>query len=57
MELLECIVLQMSIIHHIFIFNYQDDKAIIDINKVELTEGKLPKNKLRIVLVWVNNSF
>jgi len=26
---------------------------VIDINKVKLIEGKLPKNKLRIVLAWV----
>ena len=37
---------------HIHVY-YQDYKAIIDINKVELVEGKLPKNKLRIVLAWV----
>ena len=37
---------------HIHVY-YQDDKAIIDINKVELTEGKLPKSKLRLVLAWV----
>ena len=37
---------------HIHVY-YQGDKAIIDINKVELTEGKLPKNKLRLVLAWV----
>ncbi len=37
---------------HIHVY-YQDDKAIIDINRVELTEGKLPKTKLRIVLAWV----
>ena len=37
---------------HIHVY-YQDFKAIIDINKVELTEGKLPSNKLKIVLAWV----
>ena len=37
---------------HIHIY-YQDYRAIIDINKVELVEGELPKNKLRIVLAWV----
>ena len=37
---------------HIHVY-YQDDKAIIDINKVELIEGKLPKSKLRLVLAWV----
>jgi len=37
---------------HIHVY-YQDYKAIIDINKVELTEGKLPGNKLKIVLAWV----
>jgi len=37
---------------HIHVY-YQGDTAIIDINKVELTQGKLPKNKLRIVLAWV----
>ena len=37
---------------HIHVY-YQDDKAIIDINRVELIEGKLPKSKLRLVLAWV----
>jgi hypothetical protein len=37
---------------HIHVY-YQDEKAIIDINKCELTKGSLPKNKLRIVLAWV----
>jgi len=32
---------------------YQDDKAIIDIKKIELIEGKLHKKKLRLVLAWV----
>ena len=27
---------------------YQNDKAVIDIIKCELIEGKLPKNKLRV---------
>ncbi|MBF0451795.1 MAG: DUF4160 domain-containing protein [Candidatus Magnetomorum sp.] len=37
---------------HIYAY-YQDDKAVIDIKKCELIEGKLPKNKLRVVLAWV----
>jgi hypothetical protein len=37
---------------HIHVY-YQDEKAIIDIKKVELIEGNLPKKKLRIVLAWV----
>lgn len=32
---------------------YQETRAIVDINKVELIEGDLPKNKLRLVLAWV----
>jgi hypothetical protein len=34
---------------HIHVY-YQDDKAIIDIKKVKLIEGKLHKKKLRLVL-------
>jgi hypothetical protein len=37
---------------HIHVY-YQEDKAIIDLNSIELTEGSLPKNKLRLVLAWV----
>jgi hypothetical protein len=37
---------------HIHVY-YQDEKAIIDIKKVELIEGNLSKKKLRIVLAWV----
>ena len=37
---------------HIHVY-YQDDIAVIDIQKVELTEGKLQKKKLRLVLAWV----
>jgi hypothetical protein len=33
---------------HIHVY-YQDDKAVIDIKKVELTQGKLHKKKLRLV--------
>ncbi len=46
-------MLPKNTIPHIFHVYYQDDKAVIDINKVELIDGKLPKNKLRIVLAWV----
>ncbi len=38
--------------HNIHVY-YQDDKAVIDIKKVELTQGKLHKKKLRLVLAWV----
>jgi len=37
---------------HIHVY-YQDYKAIIDINKAEITDGDFPKNKLKIVLAWV----
>ncbi len=37
---------------HIHVY-HQDAKAMIDINKCELIKGNLPKNKLRIVLAWV----
>jgi hypothetical protein len=37
---------------HIHVF-YQDDKAIIDICECKLVEGQFPKNKLRLVLAWV----
>jgi len=42
----ECIVLQKSITNNIHVY-YQDNKAIIDINRVELTEGNYLK-KLRV---------
>ena len=35
---------------HVF---YQDDKAIFDIKKIELLEGKLSRKKLRLVLAWI----
>ena len=31
---------------------YQDCKALIDINTLELMEGSLPKKQLRLVLAW-----
>jgi hypothetical protein len=31
---------------------YNDDVAIIDINKCELTDGSLPKKQLKLVLAW-----
>lgn len=31
---------------------YNDDVAIIDINTCELTDGKLPKKQLKLVLAW-----
>ena len=37
---------------HIHVF-YQDDKAIFDIKKIELLEGKLSRKKLRLVLAWI----
>jgi len=37
---------------HIHVY-YQEYKAVISIKKVKIIEGKLPKNKLRIVLAWV----
>jgi len=37
---------------HIHVY-YQDEKAVIDIKKVELMQGKLHKKKLRLVLAWV----
>ncbi len=37
---------------HIHVY-YQDYKAIVNINEVELVDGELPKNKQRIVLAWV----
>ena len=37
---------------HIHVY-YQDDKAVINIKDCKITEGKLPKNKRRIVLAWV----
>jgi len=37
---------------HIHVY-YQGEKAVIDIKKVELTQGKLHKKKLRLVLAWV----
>ena len=37
---------------HIHVY-YQNYRAVIDINNVKLVDGKLPQNKLRIVLAWV----
>ena len=37
---------------HIHVY-YQDYKAIVNINEVELVDGELPKNKQRIVFAWV----
>lgn len=31
---------------------YQDYKALININTLELMEGNLPKKQLRLVLAW-----
>ena len=31
---------------------YQGQEAIIDINKNELTDGKLPPKQLKLVLAW-----
>lgn len=31
---------------------YQDHKALININTLELMEGSLPKKQLRLVLAW-----
>lgn len=31
---------------------YQDYKALININALELMEGNLPKKQLRLVLAW-----
>ncbi len=31
---------------------YQDYKALININTLELMEGSLPKKQLRLVLAW-----
>lgn len=31
---------------------YQDSKALININALELMEGNLPKKQLRLVLAW-----
>jgi hypothetical protein len=51
--LLECIVLQKNTILHTFMYIIKMIKQSLDINKCELVEGKLPKNKLRVVLAWV----
>ena len=37
---------------HIHIY-YQDYKAIIDINKCEITSGNIPRKQLRLALAWV----
>jgi len=37
---------------HIHIY-YKDEKAVIDIKKVELIDGSLNRKKLRLVLAWV----
>jgi len=37
---------------HIHVY-YQEFKAIIDIQKLELIEGDLPKKQRRLVLAWV----
>lgn len=39
-------------LHHIFHAYYQDSKALININTLELMEGNLPKKQLRLVLAW-----
>ena len=31
---------------------YQNDKAVFDINKGELKDGKLPPKQLKLVLAW-----
>ncbi len=38
---------------HIHVY-YQDEKAIIDINKCELTEGSLPKINLELFWLGLN---
>ncbi len=37
---------------HIHVY-YQDDKAVVDIRTGTVLEGHLPKNKLRVLLGWV----
>jgi hypothetical protein len=37
---------------HIHAF-YQEDKAIFDVNTGERTEGKLPKDKEKLVSAWI----
>jgi hypothetical protein len=37
---------------HIHAF-YQEDKAIFDVNTGEKTEGKLPKDKEKLVSAWI----
>ena len=32
---------------------YQNHKAIVDIKKRKVTEGKLPRKKERLILAWV----
>ena len=36
---------------HFHVF-YRDLESIIDIQKCKKTEGKMPKNKLRLILAW-----
>lgn len=31
---------------------YQEHKAVIDINRCELTDGSLPNKQLKLVLAW-----
>lgn len=33
--------------------HYQEYEAIFDINSTEIIDGNLPKNKLRLVLAWI----
>ncbi len=37
---------------HIHVY-YQNYKAIIDINKIELTEGEFPTKQKRLIFAWV----
>jgi len=37
---------------HIHVY-YQDDKAVININSCEISDGSLPRQKERLVLAWV----
>ncbi|XOF33835.1 MAG: DUF4160 domain-containing protein [Candidatus Electrothrix sp. YB6] len=32
---------------------YQDDKAVVDIQKCKITEGQLPRKQKRLILAWV----
>lgn len=36
---------------HVHVF-YGDLECVIDIHKCKKTEGKMPKNKLRLILAW-----